>query len=1315
MMRPTSILAFLLLLLGLRAQAQSPVRTILVLHEGKDEATNFARGDARQLATLLGHFTQTTTIRAMDAYRSGEMRGYDAVFVIGFTPRFTPPADFMRDLAQRTATAVWLHTGLLAYSAAQPTSPRYGFEPIVFDTTTGYPTVRRGGAVFTKEEPNLTVLRVTDPKRCVVVATASSKKTMVPYIVRSGDFWVVADSPFASATEADRYLLFADLLHDILRQNHPAIHRALLRIEDVHPLENPERLRAVADVLAAEGIPFLVGLVPFYVDPGNGIRLSISDKPEFADAIRYMVRHGATVVMHGATHQYKGVTGADYEFWDDARNKPIQGETVDADRRKLVMALDECMKNGIYPVLWETPHYTGSQIAYDAAAGVFSTAMEQRLAIDNADYSQFFPYIIEKDLHGQRIIPENLGYVPFDPDDPAASSDQVENLIRYAAANLAVRDGFAACFYHSFVPLENLERLVRGIKALGYTFADVKDMNNRVVLPDKAIVTGNGTVTITLSDQFLREYYIGRDGKIARAQTLPNRITGPVTRTVSLSDGEIYVASPTEIRDHESTLVEKATRSVRKVVDWMFPPKKTRTEARAGVVWDSDATGGAWRDQNSFAQALRAVGISVDTLSTGRPMPLKRYNLIVVPYHTVDKLSDQRLSAIIEWTRNGGFCITDAKSELAKELGIIYTGSTTRVERVSDKLFPDEVIDWQTPEPFAKFEMEENDQAFAIDELTEAPIVIGRDFEKGRFLYFGCRFDPISSGGYSRFPFLVEYVRSFFGLVPVLRRDALEVFFDPGYRKYISVEDLVKRWAGHGVRVVHAAGWHEWKTWVYDYRRLIDLCHANGILVYAWLEPPQISQKFWLEHPAWREKNAKGEDARPSWRYPMAMTDPACLDAMTGVYRNFLRRFDFDGVNFAEVSFESGSGPEEPTKFTPMHSSARAEFKRIAGFDPADLLDPGSPRFWKRNPSGLKRFEDWRVARLVPIHDRILGIGEEIRKSRPGFDIILTSLDNLGSPELRRREGIDVESILELRKRRRFTLNVEDPAARWSEDPARYRDIAATYRARLGNDFLLDLNIGPWRTPDKPTPFPTLIQTGTEAFQLVNICAQEVDRVVIYAESSVNPQDFPLLAYALAGSAVLERIPDGYRVVSQYGVTLHLGEEYPIIRVDGTTRTGTADGRYLIPAGAHTITIRPDENRLFRSDFLHATLLSITGTLLSITEGERSVDFRYSAPGRCLVTLNKSPMALYVDGFERPLQVMKGSDRYGMFLPEGTHQVRVMTKSTVSYGIDLTSLWSSSLIVVFGVIAVGLLSLFYVIVRMQGRRRRPTAAAGGRA
>ena len=72
-------------------------------------------------------------------------------------------------------------------------------------------------------------------------------------------------------------------------------------------------------------------------------------------------------------------------------------------------------------------------------------------------------------------------------------------------------------------------------------------MDNRVSLPDKAIMTGTGSVTITLSDQYLREYYVSRDGKIARSEVMPKRVTGPVTRSVSLSDGEIYVATPTEI------------------------------------------------------------------------------------------------------------------------------------------------------------------------------------------------------------------------------------------------------------------------------------------------------------------------------------------------------------------------------------------------------------------------------------------------------------------------------------------------------------------------------------------------------------------------------------------------------------------------------------------------------------------------------------------------------------------------------------------------------------------------------------------------
>ena len=955
--------------------AQNTVATTLIIYEGKDLPTNLARGDARQLGMLLGHFNTRIRFTSMEDYRQGDLDACDIGFFLGTTLQCVPPKVLIADIQKRSKTFVWLYTGMLEMNRTFSCAKRFGFEPVAIDTSTGYSAVRRGNAQFTKEEPNLTLVRITDATRCAVIATASSKKNSVPYIVRSGDFWFITDSPFATATESDRYLLFADLLHDILNQDHPESHRAILRIEDVHPFEDPDRLRAVADLLYSEEIPFVISLVPFYVDPAKGIRVGISDKPDFADAIRYMVRHGGTVLMHGATHQYKGVTAADFEFWDQSKNRPIAGESVDGDRKKILMGLDECIRNGIYPVLWETPHYTGSQVTYKAVATIFSSAMEQRLAIDNVDYSQFVPYIIYHDLYGQRIYPENLGYVPFDPDDESVSSDQVTNLLAYARTNLNVRDGFASCFYHSFVPLENLERLVRGIKAMGYRYVDPKDYSNTVRMPDKAIVTGTGTVTVTLADQYLREYYIGRDGRIERTQVLPQRVHGSITRSVELHDGEIYVATPTEIKEHELTFLEKVKRKAKTVVDYFFPPRKTRTEARVAILWDPQATGGGMRDQKSFIAAFQAVGIPVDTIPIGTMLQLSRYNLMIVPYCAVERLDDRRFSAIVEWVRRGGNCITDARSEFSIELGVRFTGSIVKIDHVRDRLFPEELISWQTPESLSKFEMAENDVVFAQDEQTETPLVIGREFESGRFFYFGCRFDPVSGAGYSRFPFLIEYVRRFFGLSPILRRDALEVYFEPGLRPTISAEDLVKQWADNGVRIIHVSGWHQYPKYQYDYGRLIELCHANGILVYAWLEPPQVSQKFWREHPEWREKNAFGKDVQASWRYPMAMTEPHCFAAMLAFYRDFLTRNDFDGVNLAEVYFESGiGGPADAAKLTPMHPSARAEFSKLHGFDPARLLETGSPYFWKQNPSAWKKFEDYRVDKITSIIEQLLGV-----------------------------------------------------------------------------------------------------------------------------------------------------------------------------------------------------------------------------------------------------------------------------------------------------------------------------------------------------
>lgn len=1301
----------LLFLLVIGSAWSQPTRSVLVVYEGKPQALSPARGDGRQMAALLGHFRTTVTVLSAEEYRAGQMEKFDVACVIGHSLHFQPPAALMADVGKRTATLLWMYTGIQPLARSFPMGARLGMSPLSIDTVTAWNTVRRGSAVFTKEETNLVLMKVTDPSRCAVIATAQAKRASSPYVLRSGNFWYVADNPFAYATESDRYLLFADLLHDVLGEYHPVSHKALLRIEDVHPLEDPDRLRDVADVLYDEGVPFIITLIPFYVDPTRNERISLSDKPDLVDAIHYMVSKGGTVAMHGSTHQYKGVTAADFEFWDVSRSGPIKEETLGGDRDKILAGVEECMRNGIYPVLWETPHYTGSQTAYAAAASIFSTAMEQRLAIDNADYSQYFPYLIYRDNFGQKIYPENLGYIPFDPDDPQLSIDQVTNILKYAGTVVQTRDGWASCFYHSFVPLENLKRLVQGIKALGFTYIDVKNDVNFVRLPNRAIVTGKGEVTLTLVDQYLQESWIQRDGSVGHTQILPDRIRGSITRTVQLSDGSLYVAQPTELREHSTGFFEGLWKDISTAFSSITEKRTLRAEARVGLLWDEKAHGGAMLDQRSFLNAFRWLNIPVDTLPARSTFSCGPYNLIVAPYGSVDVLSDAMMSRLVEWVRTGGNCILDAKTELSKEFGIVSTNTTTPVSRLRDRLFPDEAIAWRVPEPLSKFEALDDDEIFATDEESGAPVVIGREFEKGKILYFGCRFDPVSDAGYSRFPYLAHYVTKFFKVFPIIRRDNLELYFDPGYRNTISVEDLVKMWTSVGIRAIHVATWHEYPKYTYDYDKLIELCHANGILVYGWIEPPQVSQKFWIEHPEWREKNRLGQDVRPSWRYPMAMTDPACVNAMVDKYRDLFEKHDFDGVNIGEVYFESGvGGPDEPNLLTPMHPSARADMKRRAGFDPVSLLDPSSPLFWKRDVAAWKKFEDYRVEFMTHMHERLLRMLLPFSKKRPGFDLVVTALDNLHSPELRRNHGIDIEAVLSLRALRPFVLNVEDPLSRWSEDPRRYESIATRYAALLGKDLALDVNILSFRTPEKPTLFPTLVQTGTEAFMLQAVTSRVAPRVITYAESSINPQDLSLMSYASASPVQVTRSGTRMSVSSPTSFTLTLDSDHRAVTVDGEIFMSAGDGRFLIPAGSHTINTHPDISGVFSADELRATLLSISGNLLYERGSVRSVDFGYESDTRCLITLNKRPEALYIDGREQACVPMKGSGRYSLMLPPGRHHVHLVTQGAVWYGINLTSLWSSTAIVLFGLLACIALLVFYIIIRIQ---RRPALRASG--
>jgi uncharacterized protein YdaL len=1287
---------------------EAPVKTVLVLFEGSDVPANYARGDARELGMLLGHFDVEKKIQGADAYTTGEMSKYDITFFVGFSKHCDPPDRFLRDVLAGQSRVVWLNTGMEEFSRTMPVARTFGFSVTKLDTVMGFDHVTVGKQAFTKGEPNLNLVAISDREKAQVLATASSPKSTYPYMVKSGNLLYVADSPFGYATETDRYAYFADYLHELLGQPHEQIHRALIRIEDISVFDNPARLRAIADFMWSKDIPFLVGVIPFFVDRQAGINLSLSDKPELVDALHYMIAHGATIVMHGVTHQYQGVTATDFEFWDGSTNKKIRNDSKEYVEKKIRMGLEEFWKNNIFPLVWETPHYTASQLDYSVFPEFFSTAMEQRLVIDDADYSQYMPYIIEQDLFGQKILPENLGYIPYS-DTESVEEAAVHDLLNGAQAQLVVRDGFASAFIHSFVDLHYIEEYVDGVLNLGYTFMDVKNEPCAVRTKDHVVLTGSQDYRVTLEDQYLRRTWLQPNGDIERREITPERINGPFSEHIDVPEGRIFVADPTEFRETQVSWFGNVKREIQSTWDKLTQSEESYDEIRVALLWDPKTRGSGLNNQASFAAVFSSLNVDVDTLSIDTIPSLKAYNLLVVPYHTVEKLSNTDYDKITEFVAGGGNCITDGKNGLAEEFGVKFAGAQLSVERMRDRLFPDDPIVPRLPEIMTKFDAESNDKIFCLEERTEAPVVIGRKYGDGKFLFIGIRFDPISNGGYSRFPYLMEYIRNYFHLQPILRRDNLEVYFDDGYRHNISIEDLVKRWTTGGVRVVHVVGWHQYKNWTYDYGRLIALCHANGILVYAWLDPPQVSEKFWKDHPEWQEQNYKGEAIRPSWRYPVALTNRACLDTVKNQFKDFLMKYDWDGVNLAELYFEAGNGVQDPKYYTPMHPSARADFRRIAGFDPVQLFDQNSPNFWKTNPGALKKFEDYRVSVLARLHEELLKTMQEIQAEKPYFEVIVTAMDNIGSPELRANNGVDIQTIIDLEKRYRFVLQVEDPQSEWSKDPRRYNLMAQRYRKMVppGSTLMVDLNILQFRDEKKPTAFPTLLQTGVEAYELVASAARGADRLTIYCESSVRPQDLRMMSYAASSRARLDHVPGGWQITSPFPVVLELPKQYTSLKTSTGERITSDQGLFYLPAGSETV--RPEMSggkAFYGAPPSTGRLLSLTGDLTELQNSSRSVAFTYHSETRCLASFSHRPFTLFVDGKESGEQPMQGYRRYTVMLPQGEHKVIAVLETTVSYGVDVTSFWSSWIIVAFGVLSGAILLTFYTMVRFTRSSRQ---------
>jgi hypothetical protein len=477
--------------------------------------------------------------------------------------------------------------------------------------------------------------------------------------------------------------------------------------------------------------------------------------------------------------------------------------------------------------------------------------------------------------------------------------------------------------------------------------------------------------------------------------------------------------------------------------------------------------------------------------------------------------------------------------------------------------------------------------------------------------------------GHERLPWLGRQVAELAKPPAGPERSGIEIYFDPGGLRGPpgDIAALLE-----DVRVVHVAAWNTGfgDGSDYDYGGLISALHAKGVLVYAWLEPPFVNLKLWDTHPECREKTASGADADVDWRKLMALEDPKCFQLAFAVWSNLLTRFDWDGVNVAELYFEPDI---DPTHMTPFHPAALRRF----GHDP------------KQDPEGFLGF---RSDLVVELNDAVLkslnGLPNAAR-----LDFQLTVVDDQLDPRQGRRVGSDVTRLADVARRNGASLQVEDPFTVWTEGPLRYDRLAPHLTSLMptGQAFV-DVNV-----VDREDAKPTAKMTGGELALATMSAGRTSGRVGIYSAGTVPHADLDALPAALGGSA--ETHDNGVSAPWSITARAPLGAAQRRLLVDGTPW----------PAGPGTAIIPPGEHRLDWSigDARGPALLRLSAEIGGAAVRSTGLSFRYDSRAAPLAVFDREVKGVMIDGEQAAVTAVPGGEGRVIRLPAGNHQADIET------------------------------------------------------
>ena len=499
-----------------------------------DPLYTVGRSYALVLLNLLGHFPEyQQVVGPIELYKKGDLERCHASFYIGSSYNNVIPAAFVGDYLTTTKRVIWL--GYSIWQMGLEFENTFGYSSTVsftgLDTvnksTDGKPSYFRDiiykGETFAKygkytdatnttfvSAPEMVKFQSKLSDKATVMATAKHSFTneVIPWALKAGNKYYVVEIPFSYVHEGDRYLVFADLLFDILGEQPKHTKKyALVRLEDVNPMSDQMLLDRAVGIMKKYTVVPHIAITPVYETPTQTVRME--NAPLFQNLMMRYQQEGSVFLWHGSKYPYVASTA--------------NGTVADI-LAKLEDGFSSLKPAGIAPKFWVTPNYTasttdnivfGKAFEWSIGRGAYADfkmkilpAPTAALTFDLNDanrasnrasyfanvavtevpnaatFGQFFPYEIYGNQYGQKVIPENLGNV-------TPGTRKVADILADAKRNLVLRDIWASVFYHPYllsgtlnpenvnpaVPTD-LENMVSGLKTLGYEFVNLKEYSS---------------------------------------------------------------------------------------------------------------------------------------------------------------------------------------------------------------------------------------------------------------------------------------------------------------------------------------------------------------------------------------------------------------------------------------------------------------------------------------------------------------------------------------------------------------------------------------------------------------------------------------------------------------------------------------------------------------------------------------------------------------------------------------------------------------------------------------------------------------------